>query len=323
MTFLSPRFALIGASGYVAPRHLKAIQANGGQLMAALDPHDAAGVLDAYFPQAAFFTEFERFDRHLEKEKRKGQPIDYVSVCSPNYLHDAHSRYALRYGADVVCEKPLVLNPHNLDALQELEQESGHRVWSVLQLRHHPHLLALKNLVEKQPLEQVFDVDLTYITPRGQWYYASWKGEPAKSGGIITNIGIHLFDMLLWVFGPLKGAEMHLHTQGRAAGYLELQRARVRWFLSIEAETLEEAAPGTSGAHRSLRLDGQDWDFSDGFTDLHAASYHHILTGQGWGIYEAKAGISLTWQLRHMPPQYNPDTAHRLAGLPPLPHPFQ
>jgi len=291
-------------------------------LLAALDPHDAAGGLDAYFPQAAFFTEFERFDRHLEKLKRSGQHIEYLSVCSPNYLHDAHARYGLRSGADVICEKPLVLNPWNLDALLELELETGRKVWNLLQLRHHPQIVELKNLVQKESGEQVFDVELTYITPRGQWYHASWKGDPAKSGGIVTNIGIHLFDMLLWVFGKVQHAEIHLHTHGRATGFLQLEHARVRWFLSIEAETLPPHLPQNQ-AHRSLLLNGQAWDFSEGFTDLHTESYSTIMIGQGWSIADATPGIELTHQLRQIAPKVNQDTAHPLAGLTPLPHPFQ
>lgn len=319
MSAAVPNFALIGSSGYVAPRHLKAIKAVGGQLLAALDPHDAAGGLDAFFPQAAFFTEFERFDRHLEKLKRSSQHLDYLSVCSPNYLHDAHSRYGLRCGADVICEKPLVLNPWNLEALQELEIETGRKVWNLLQLRHHPRIVELKNWVKKQPVEKVFDVELTYITPRGQWYHASWKGDPAKSGGIVTNIGIHLFDMLLWVFGEVQHTENHVYTHGRAAGFLQLERARVRWFLSIEAETLPTA---NNSAHRSLLLDGEAWDFSEGFTDLHTESYRHLIAGQGWSIADAAPGIELTHRLRQITPNLDPETAHRLAALAPLPHPF-
>lgn len=318
---LHPNFALIGASGYVAPRHLKAIKANNGQLLAALDPHDAVGVLDSYFPKTAFFTEFERFDRHLEKLKRNGQRIDHLSVCSPNYLHDAHVRYGLRYGANVICEKPLVLNPWNLEALQELEIETGRKVWNLLQLRHHPRILELKNKVKETSFDQTFDVQLTYITPRGQWYHASWKGDPAKSGGIITNIGIHLFDMLLWVFGKVRHAEVHIHTHGRAAGYLELERARVRWFLSIEPETLPD--PQSPTPLRALLLNGQAWDFSEGFTDLHTESYSKALAGQGWSIPDAAPGIELCYQLRHMTPSLQAETTHPLAHLLPLVHPFQ
>jgi UDP-N-acetyl-2-amino-2-deoxyglucuronate dehydrogenase len=316
-----PYFALIGSSGFVAPRHLRAIHANNGMLLAALDPHDAAGGLDAYFPNAAFFTEFERFDRHLEKLKRNGNQPDYLSVCSPNYLHDAHVRYGLRYGADVICEKPLVLNPHNVEALQDLEKDTGRSVFNILQLRLHPNIIALKKQVEQSPEDKVFDIDLSYITPRGKWYHASWKGDPSKSGGVITNIGIHLFDMLLWVFGPAKNIENHLLTHGRAAGHLRLERARVRWFLSIEAETL----PATSGEpkpYRSMLVNDRQIDFSDGFGDLHTLSYQHILAGKGWRIADAAPGIALSHQLRNTPSVLNPDTAHPLAFLPPLPHPF-
>ncbi len=316
----SKTFALIGSSGFVAPRHLKAIHANNGILLAALDPHDAAGGLDAYFPNAAFFTEFERFDRHLEKLKRNGNGIDYLSVCSPNYLHDAHVRYGLRYGAHVICEKPLVLNPHNAEALQDLEKDCGKSVFNILQLRLHPNIISLKNQVEQSPDNEVFEVDLSYITPRGKWYHASWKGDAAKSGGVVTNIGIHLFDMLLWVFGPVKSAENHILTHGRAAGYLNLERARVRWFLSIEAETLPQS--GDLKPHRSMLVNGQVIDFSDGFGDLHTLSYQHILSGKGWRIADAAPGIALTYHLRNTPSVLNTDTAHPLAFLQPLPHPF-
>ena len=316
----SKTFALIGSSGFVAPRHLKAIHANDGLLLAALDPHDAAGVLDSHFPNTAFFTEFERFDRHLEKLKRNSNGIDYLSVCSPNYLHDAHVRYGLRHGADVICEKPLVLNPHNAVALQDLEKETGKSVYNILQLRLHPNIIALKKQVEQSPDHTIFDIDLSYITPRGKWYHASWKGDSSKSGGIITNIGIHLFDMLLWVFGPVKYLENHILTHGRAAGHLVLERARVRWFLSIEAETLPQ--PNTSKPHRVMHVNGQIIDFSDGFGDLHSLSYEHIISGKGWRIADAAPGIALTYNLRNTDPVLNPETAHPLAFLPPLPHPF-
>ncbi|MEO6037267.1 MAG: Gfo/Idh/MocA family oxidoreductase [Saprospiraceae bacterium] len=315
-------FALLGAAGFVAPRHLKAIRETGGQLLAALDPHDAVGVMDAYFPGAAFFTEFERFDRHLEKLKKQGQPIDYLSVCSPNYLHDAHVRYGLRYGAEVICEKPLVLNPWNLEALRAMEQESGRRIWTILQLRHHPHILALKQQVEASDPQKVFDLELTYITPRGNWYYTSWKGDESRSGGIITNIGIHLFDMLLWIFGPPQGAEIHLRNHGRAAGYLQLERARVRWFLSIEAATLPAAAPPNM-AYRNLRLDGQDWAFSEGFSDLHTESYRAIVDGQGFGLDAVLPAVDLTHRLRNQNLVGLNGVYHPLAGLPLSKHPFE
>ncbi|MEO6759940.1 MAG: Gfo/Idh/MocA family oxidoreductase [Saprospiraceae bacterium] len=315
-------FALLGAAGFVAPRHLQAIRDTGNQLLAALDPHDAVGVMDSYFPESAFFTEFERFDRHLEKLKKQGQAINYLSVCSPNYLHDAHVRYGLRYGADVICEKPLVLNPWNLEALRELEPESGRRIWTILQLRHHPHIIALKEQVEAADPQQIFEVDLTYITPRGNWYYSSWKGDESKSGGIITNIGIHLFDMLLWVFGPLQSAEVHLRNHGRAAGFLQLERARVRWFLSIEAATLPAGSP-TNAAYRNLRLDGQDWGFSAGFTDLHTASYQAILKGRGFGLDAVLPAVDLAYRLRQENPVGLPGVYHPLAELPLTKHPFQ
>ena len=314
-------FVLIGAAGYVAPRHLKAIRETGGQLVAALDPHDAAGVLDAYFPETAFFTEFERFDRHLEKLKKQGQAIDYLSVCSPNYLHDAHVRYGLRYGADVICEKPLVLNPWNLEALREMEQETGRRIWTILQLRHHPHIIALKKQVADSDPDHLFDVELTYITPRGNWYYTSWKGDESKSGGIITNIGIHLFDMLLWVFGPLRQGDIHLRNHGRASGYLQLERARVRWFLSIEAATLPEAA-APHAAYRVLTLDGQAWTFSEGFGDLHTESYRALLDGRGCGLDAVLPAVQATHTLRNQKPVDRLDTYHPLAGLPLAKHPF-
>ena len=237
---MSKNFALTGAAGYVAPRHLQAIHDTGNTLVAALDRSDSVGILDRYFPEANFFTEFERFDRHIEKLKRQGEGkrIDYVSICSPNYLHDAHIRFALRVGADAICEKPLVLNPWNIDALREMEEETGRRVWTVLQLRLHPALVELKKQIEQAPAGKKHDIDLTYITSRGNWYAVSWKGDIEKSGGIATNIGVHFFDMLLWIFGPLMRLEVHLSTPERAAGFMELPKARVRWFLSLAADDL-------------------------------------------------------------------------------------
>ena len=225
-------FALIGAAGYIAPRHMKAIQETGNTLLAALDRFDSVGVIDSYFPNADFFDEVERFDRHIDKLKRIGVNIDYVSVCSPNYLHDSHIRLGLRQGSDVICEKPIVLNPWNVDALQEIEKETGRRVWNILQLRCHPSIIALKNKIDNAPKDKVYDIDLTYLTSRGHWYYTSWKGDVSKSGGIATNIGIHFFDMLCWIFGDVKSNKVHLHTHDRAAGLLELENARIRWFLS-------------------------------------------------------------------------------------------
>ena len=313
---------MIGAAGYVAPRHLQAMRETDGQLLAAYDPSDSVGILDNYFPETAFFTEFERFDRHLEKMKRQGRAIDYLVVCSPNYLHDAHVRYGLRYGADVICEKPLVLNPWNLEALREIEQETGRRVWTILQLRYHPHIIALQEQVAASDPLHPFQVDLTYITPRGHWYYTSWKGNENKSGGIITNIGIHLFDMLLWVFGPLQQGQVHLRNHGRASGYLQLERARVRWFLSIEAATLPHRAPADAPL-RVLTLDGKEWVFSEGFTDLHTESYQAILRGLGFGLDEVLPAIRATHSMRHQEPVGVMGTHHPLAELPLSRHPFE
>ncbi len=300
---------------------MQAIRANGHELVAALDPNDSVGILDAYFPDVAFFTEFERFDRHLEKRRRQGEPVEYISICSPNYLHDAHIRYALRYGAEVICEKPLVLNPWNLDALREMEQETSRKVWTILQLRHHPQVIALKNKVASEDPNHIYDVELSYITPRGNWYHTSWKGNESKSGGIITNIGIHLFDMLQWIFGPVLDAAMHLRNHSRASGTLTFARARVRWFLSIDAATLPPEA-GT-GPLRALTLDGQDWNFSEGFGDLHSESYQHILAGQGWSLEDAAASVELTSTLRQQEIVAAGADAHRLVHLPGKDHPFQ
>lgn len=262
---MSKHFALIGAAGFVAPRHMKAIKDTGNELVAAFDPFDSVGIIDSYFPQTAFFVEFERFDRHLEKLRRKGLAVDYVSICSPNYLHDAHIRFALRYGADVICEKPLVLNPWNIDALQEIEKETRHRVNNILQLRLHPKVIALREKVLNEPKDQIYDIELTYITSRGNWYYTSWKGDERKSGGIATNIGVHFFDMLQWIFGDVKANYVHLNSHDRAAGYLEFKRARVSWFLSINPETIpaELRAKGAR-TYRSLRIQNEEFEFSEG-----------------------------------------------------------
>lgn len=235
------KFALIGAAGYVAPRHMKAIKETGNDLTAALDPNDSVGIIDSYFPNADFFTEFERFDRHVDKQRRKGAKIDYVSICSPNYLHDAHIRFALRNNASAICEKPLVLNPWNIDGLEAIEAESDARVYNILQLRLHPSLIALKNQVEQQNLDRKYEIDLTYITSRGNWYFTSWKGYPEKSGGIATNIGIHFYDMLIWIFGNVQENVVHLLEHDKSAGYLELEKARVRWFLSVDETTLPKS----------------------------------------------------------------------------------
>jgi len=293
-------FALIGAAGYIAPRHLSAIRDTGNNLVAALDKSDTVGIMDSYFPNADFFTEFERFDRHIDKLKRQGQKIDFVSICSPNYLHDSHIRFALRHGADAICEKPLVLNPWNVDALAEIERETGKKVFNILQLRHHPAIIALREKVQNGPAEKVYDVNLTYMTSRGNWYHISWKGDESKSGGITTNIGIHFFDMLIWVFGSVKGLEVHELTEDTASGYIELTRARVKWKLSIDYMNIpEEVRLKGKRTYRSLTMDGDEIEFSDGFTELHTTSYKAILNGEGFGLEEARPSISLAYQIRN------------------------
>lgn len=314
-------FALIGAAGYVAPRHLKAIRDTGNELVAAFDPADSVGVLDSYFPETSFFTEFERFDRHLDKIRRNGQGVDYVSICSPNYLHDAHIRFGLRNGAHVICEKPLVLNPWNVEALKVNEQESGKRVSTILQLRLHPSIIALREKVQSGQKAQKHEVDLSYITSRGSWYYTSWKGDVQKSGGIATNIGIHFFDMLSWIFGPVVQNLVHVHTHDRAAGYLEFEKARVRWFLSINAQTLPEAAAGKR-TYRAITIDGESLEFSEGFTDLHTLSYQDILAGNSFGLEDALPAIQLAHDIRTATPLGLQGDYHPLARLPIAQHPF-
>jgi UDP-N-acetyl-2-amino-2-deoxyglucuronate dehydrogenase len=293
-------FALIGAAGYIAPRHLQAIKETGNNLVAALDKFDSVGVMDSYFPKADFFTEFERFDRHIDKLKRLGQKIDYVSICSPNYLHDSHIRFALRHRADAVCEKPLVLNPWNIDALEEIERETGKRIYTILQLRLHPNIIQLKKEMDALPSSNIVDIDLNYITSRGKWYHHSWKGDEAKSGGIATNIGIHFFDMLLWLFGSLKRLEVKTYEPDSASGYLELQMARVTWNLSINENHLpEEVRTRGKRTYRSLTMNGKEIEFSDGFTELHTTSYREILAGRGFGLAEVRPSIELAHRIRH------------------------
>lgn len=296
-------FALIGACGYIAPRHLRAIRDTGHCVVAALDKNDSAGVMDAYFPDAHFFTEFERFDRHLEKLRRKGERVDFVSICSPNYLHDAHIRFALRIGADAICEKPLVVNPWNAVALGEIEQETGRRINTILQLRLHPAIVALRGRVERSAPGKVFDVDLTYITSRGRWYQASWKGDESKSGGIATNIGVHFFDMLSWIFGSVQHNVVHLYEPTKAAGYLELDKARVRWFLSVDREDLPMPfEPGKAATYRAIAVDGEPVEFSEGFTDLHTESYRRILAGGGFRWQEVLPSLQIVHDIRHSRP---------------------
>jgi UDP-N-acetyl-2-amino-2-deoxyglucuronate dehydrogenase len=293
-------FALIGIAGYIAPRHLQAIRDTGNNLVAALDKSDTVGVMDSYFPNADFFTEFERFDRHIDKLKRIGQKIDFVSICSPNYLHDSHIRFALRHGANAICEKPLVLNPWNVDALSEIEAETGCRVFTILQLRLHPSIIKLRDRVLSGPKDKIYDVDLTYITSRGHWYNISWKGDVAKSGGIATNIGIHFFDMLIWVFGAVKGVEVKNKGLDSASGFIELERARVNWSLSINYDHIpEEVRAQGKRTYRSLTMDGEQIEFSDGFTELHTKSYAAVLKGEGFGLAEARPSIVLAHQIRN------------------------
>ena len=306
-------FAITGVGGYVAPRHLAAIRDTGNRLVAAVDPSDSVGILDRFFPDARFFTEFERFDRHCEKLRRMGEEarIHYVSICSPNYLHDAHVRFALRIGADAICEKPLVLNPWNIDALAELERESGRRVNTILQLRVHPSLEKLREKLAAESGHRSHEVDITYITSRGPWYQVSWKGQPERSGGLATNIGIHFFDLVIWLFGPVVESEVHVATPRRVAGYFELARARVRWFLSIDREDLpEEARKAGKPTFRSITIDGEEVEFSEGFTDLHTEVYRRTLAGEGFGLEDARPSIQLAHDIRVAEPCGVNDRAH-------------
>lgn len=306
-------FAVIGVGGYIAPRHLKAIRDTGNRLVAAVDPKDSVGILDQYSYDVKFFTEIERFDRHLEKLRRgfEAERIHYVSICSPNYLHDAHCRLALRVGADVICEKPLVINPWNLDALEEIEAETKHRIFTILQLRVHPSLIKLRETLRSA--KDIHDVELTYITSRGPWYQVSWKGDHDKSGGVATNIGIHFFDLLMWLFGSVNGIKVYHTDNERMSGFIELERARVRWFLSVDKNDLPEQA-NTNGktTYRSITVDGKEIEFSEGFTDLHTKVYEETLAGRGFGIKEARPSVQLTHDIRQSP----------LSPIDTLAHPF-
>ena len=294
-------FALTGAAGFVAPRHLRAIKDVGGNLRAALDPADSVGILDSYFPEARFFVEFERFDRHIDKLRRQGNGVNYVSICSPNYLHDAHVRFALRSGADAICEKPLVLNPWNIDGLAEIAESTGRRVNTILQLRLHPAIVALRERIEAEPKNRMHDVDLTYITSRGRWYHASWKGDEHKSGGIATNIGVHFYDMLSFVFGDLKRNVVHHRAPDRAAGYLEYEKARVRWFLSLNRDDLPANTPQGQTTFRSITVDEEEIEFSGGFTDLHTMSYEEIIKGNGFTLDDVRPSIETVTHIRNAP----------------------
>ena len=350
-------FALIGVAGFIAPRHLKAIKETGNRLVAAVDKFDSVGILDSYFPETSFFTEFERFDRHVEllrgrrrREDRKtegrregetegtdvacnvcpkdeakgGRQIDYVSVCTPNYLHDAHIRFGLRVGADVICEKPLVLNPWNIEALKRIEDETGKKVYNIFQLRLHPSIIALKKRINEGPSDKIYDLDLTYITSRGNWYYTSWKGDISKSGGIATNIGVHFYDMLTWIFGAVKENVVHVSSHDRVSGWLQLEKARIRYFLSINEMTLppkvREAGKRT---YRLLEMDGEEIEFSDGFTNLHTESYRQILAGNGFHLSEAITAIQLVHDIRHATPVGLKGDYHPFARLALSKHPFE
>ncbi len=299
-------FALIGAAGYIAPRHMKAIKDTGNNLVAAMDRCDSVGIIDSFFPEADFFIEFERFDRHIDKLRRKGTKVDYVSICSPNYLHDAHIRFALRNQADAICEKPIVLNPWNIDALEEIEKESGKNIYNILQLRLHPSIIALKEKVQRELKEdpnRVYDIDLTYLTSRGKWYFISWKGDESKSGGIATNIGVHFYDMLSWIFGEVKENIVHLKTPFANAGYLKLKHANVRWFLSVIYDYIpDEIKQKGQRTYRSITVNKEEIEFSGGFTDLHTRSYEEILKGNGFRLSEARNAIEIVSTIRNLEP---------------------
>ena len=308
-------FALVGAAGYIAPRHMQAIKATGNNLVAAFDPNDSVGIIDSHFPDADFFTEFERFDRHVDMRRRAndGRQIDYVAICSPNYLHDSHMRFALRSGADAICEKPLVLNTRNIDGLLDIEKDTGRKVNTILQLRVHPAIMALQEKVKAEKRASKHEVDLTYITSRGHWYLQSWKGDLKKSGGIATNIGVHFFDMLHFIFGALQGNVVHLSTTTKAAGYLEYEHARVRWFLSVDVGDVPSAQRDAGQrTFRSITVSGEEIEFSGGFTDLHNRSYEEILAGRGFGLEENRAAIATVAAIRDAVP----------AGLSGDYHPF-
>ncbi len=304
-------YALIGASGYIAPRHMKAIRDTGGDLVVAYDPNDSVGILDSHFPDAHFFTEFERFDRHVDKLRRRGERLDYVSIASPNYLHDAHCRFALRSGADAICEKPLVLNPWNIDGLAEIERDMGKRIYSILQLRLHPAIIALRDKFRNSTKKHT--VELTYCTSRGRWYHASWKGDDSKSGGVATNIGVHFFDMLSFVFGKVQNNVAHLRSPERAAGFIECERANVSWFLSVDRNDLPASVQGKKTTYRSITVDGEEVEFSEGFTDLHTRSYEEVLAGNGFGLSEVRPSIEIVSAFRTQPIAPRSGSVHPFA----------
>ena len=317
-------FALIGASGYIAPRHMKAIKDTNNNLVAAIDKFDSVGIIDSYFPNADFFTEFERFDRHITNLKFEyNLNLDFISICTPNYLHDSHIRFALRQGADAICEKPLVLNPWNIDALSNIQKETGKKIYNILQLRVHPSIIALKHKIDNGPKDKIYDIDLTYLTSRGHWYYASWKGDVAKSGGIATNIGVHFFDMLSWIFGDLKQNIVHLNTHDRSAGYLEFKKARVRWFLSINQNTLPDEIKKTGQTtYRSIKIEEEELEFSGGFKDLHTTTYRDIINGKGFGLEDTRQAIEIVHNIRHASALVVKGEYHPFVKKPLSKHPF-
>jgi len=303
MTDSPKNFGIIGVAGYIAVRHLNAIKETGNNLLASLDRFDSVGRIDSFFPESDFFVEFERFDRHFDKLKRTGTKIDYVSICSPNYLHDSHIRFALRHQAEAICEKPIVLNPWNIDALQEIENETGRKIYTVLQLRLHPKIVELRERIKNGPKGKIYDIDMTYVTSRGNWYSISWKGDIQKSGGVATNIGIHFFDMLSWIFGDTKKNVVHLSEPHKAAGYLELENARVRWFLSVNYEDIPDAVKASGQrTFRSIKVDGEEIEFSEGFGDLHTKTYMEILAGKGFGLKEARQSVETAYTIRNSQP---------------------
>lgn len=316
-------FALIGAAGYIAPRHLKAIADTGNNLLAAYDKFDSVGRLDSFFPDCSFFTEHEQFDRYFSKQQRTSNPLQWLSICTPNHTHDAFIRYGLRLGCNVICEKPVVLNPHNIDNLLHLEEETGHQAYTILQLRLHDSIVALKRRVDNGPQDKVYDVDLTYITSRGKWYYSSWKGDVHKSGGVATNIGVHFYDMLQWIFGPVEENIVHVMSHDRVAGFLRLKKARVRYFLSINAACLpSNAVQGEKRTYRTILIEGEEFEFSQGFTELHTKSYQEILAGRGFRISEARPCIQIVTDIRRSHPIGLKGDYHPLARIPLTPHPF-
>lgn len=300
-------FALIGAAGYIAPRHLKAIKETGNTLIAALDKNDSVGIMDSYFPNASFFTEFERFDRFVDKFHRENdKKIEYIAIASPNYLHDSHIRFALKSGAHAICEKPLVLNPYNIDQLKVIEEETGKKVYTILQLRLHNSIIALKEKIAQELSEnpdKVYDIDLTYLTSRGRWYFISWKGDNTKSGGIASNIGVHFFDMLSWIFGPAEENIVHIKQADTNAGFMKLKNARVRWFLSVNYDYIPDEIKATGNrTYRNITVNNDTFEFSEGFTDLHTTSYRHILEGGGFGLDEARNSIEIVSAIRNLKP---------------------